>query len=123
METVVDMFHENQESLNENTLLQELTKKCPQKLERKILSNEGGSGNENESNCVNQGKLTARSSQTAKSKAEISKASMNMEPTNNGLRDIIIDGSNVAMWWVWPKTYFLFTTVRVVLVYKHNFEL
>ena len=46
METVVDMFHENQESLNENTLLQELTKKCPQKLERKILSNEDGSGND-----------------------------------------------------------------------------
>ena len=33
-----------------------------------------------------------------KSKAEISKASMIMEPLNNGLRDIIIDGSNVAMW-------------------------
>ena len=98
LETVVDKFYENQESLNENTLLQELTKKCPQKLERKILSNERGSGNENESNCVNQGKLTARSSQTTKSKAEISKASMIMEPTNNGLRDIIIDGSNVAMW-------------------------
>ena len=58
-----------------------------------------------------------------KSKAEISKASMITEPLNNGLRDIIIDGSNVAMWWVWRNTYFLLTTVRVVLVYKHNFEL
>ena len=58
-----------------------------------------------------------------KSKAEISKASMIMEPLSNGLRDIIIDVSNVAMWWVWRNTYFLLTTVRVVLVYKHNFEL
>ena len=98
LETVVDRFYENQESLNENTLLQELTKKCPQKLERKILSNEDNSGNENESKCVNQGNLTARSSPTMKSKAEISKVSTIMQPTNNGLRDIIIDGSNVAMW-------------------------
>ena len=98
LETVVDKFYENQESLNENTLLQELTKNCPQKLERKILSNEDDSGNENESKYVNQGKLSARSSPTMKSKAEISKASTIMEPTKNGLRDIIIDGSNVAMW-------------------------
>ena len=76
---------EDGKAVNENTLLQELVKKFPQKLP--VLNDNLANDDE---------KLIA---EIAKTMAEVATdTTTSPGGTNTSLRDIVIDGSNVAMW-------------------------